>query len=160
MNADARERNEPNRAGTAGEWRDISVGIDPGTLPVWPGSPPVRLTRIHSLDDGEDWNETELDFSVHTGTHIDAPAHFVSGGGTVDEILDAVYIRLADITQALRQVGGHEHAGDDFVAVGDTDHGIKTVSLAHGFDGVGDDLPAGQGFPEEGLRLVEPVLVL
>ena len=68
------------------EWIDISVTIDPATLPSWPGSPAVRLTPIHSLSEGEEWNETELGFSVHTGTHIDAPAHFVSGGGTVDEI--------------------------------------------------------------------------
>ncbi len=68
------------------DWIDISVPIDPATLPTWPGSPPVRLTRIHSLAGGEEWNETELACSVHTGTHIDAPAHFVAGGGTVDEL--------------------------------------------------------------------------
>ena len=40
--------------------------------------------------------------------------------------------------------GGHEHAGHDFVAIGDTDHPVKAVGPDHGLDGVGDDLAGGQ----------------
>ncbi len=68
------------------EWIDISATIDPATLPIWPDSPPVELTLIHSLEAGEEWNETQVSFSVHTGTHLDAPAHFIPGGGTVEAI--------------------------------------------------------------------------
>ena len=29
---------------------------------------------------------TRMDISVHTGTHVDAPAHFVAGGAGVDSL--------------------------------------------------------------------------
>ena len=47
--------------------------------------------------------------------------------------------------------GAHEHARDDLVAVGDADEGVETVGLGHGFDAVGDDLPAGQGILHAGV---------
>ncbi len=37
---------------------------------------------------------------------------------------------------------GHQHAGDDLVAVGDADHAVEAVGLDHRLDGVGDDLAA------------------
>jgi len=40
---------------------------------------------------------------------------------------------------------GHEHAGDDFVAVGDADHPVETMGAHHGFHAVGDQLPRGEG---------------
>ncbi len=39
---------------------------------------------------------------------------------------------------------GHQHAGGDFVAVGDADNGVGAVGVDHVFHGVGDDLAAWQ----------------
>lgn len=64
---------------------DISVPIS-NSLPVWPGSPKVQMRRGLDLDKGDIANDTTLEFSVHTGTHIDAPLHFVRGGQSVDQI--------------------------------------------------------------------------
>ena len=36
------------------------------------------------MADGDSCNVTRLDMGVHTGTHVDAPSHFVSGGSTVE----------------------------------------------------------------------------
>lgn len=67
-------------------WIDISVPVDPETTPLWPGSSPIRLERELSLKRGDPVNDTTLSCSVHTGTHLDAPAHFHEDGKTVDLI--------------------------------------------------------------------------
>lgn len=64
---------------------DISVGISE-QIPVWPGDPPVVLDQISSLEDGDQANVSRLQAVVHVGTHIDAPRHFIQGGGAIDEI--------------------------------------------------------------------------
>jgi arylformamidase len=64
---------------------DISLSISE-TLPVWPGDPPVRITHSSHLDVGDEATVSRLDFGAHTGTHVDAPAHFVAGGKGVDRL--------------------------------------------------------------------------
>ncbi|ACK64156.1 cyclase family protein [Rippkaea orientalis PCC 8801] len=64
---------------------DISVSVS-ANLPCWPGSPPVKFTRDLDLDKGDIANDTSINFSVHTGTHIDAPLHFIQGGNSVDQV--------------------------------------------------------------------------
>ncbi len=64
---------------------DISLPIS-NDLPVWPGDPTVRIVRDDSLP-----AVSEITLSSHTGTHVDAPAHFIAGGATVDQLpLDAL----------------------------------------------------------------------
>jgi len=80
---------------------DISVAIHP-RMHVWPGDPPVRVDRVASLADGDSCNLSRLELCAHTGTHIDAPLHFVRGGAPVDQLpLDAFVgparvVRVAD----------------------------------------------------------------
>ncbi|NJK52276.1 MAG: cyclase family protein [Leptolyngbyaceae cyanobacterium SU_3_3] len=64
---------------------DVSVDVS-DDLPVWPGSPAIRFERNLALDAGDIANDTTLNFSVHTGTHIDAPLHFLPNGKSVDQI--------------------------------------------------------------------------
>lgn len=64
---------------------DISVSISP-RLPLWPDSPAVGFDRRLDLARGDDATDTTLRFSAHTGTHVDAPAHFVKDGPTVDTL--------------------------------------------------------------------------
>jgi len=62
---------------------DISVGISPD-LPVWPNNPAVQLERVNKIEDGANSNVSRLALGVHTGTHVDAPVHFVPGTTGVD----------------------------------------------------------------------------
>ena len=86
---------------------DISVGVSP-EIPVWPGDPPVVLERLKSIENGDEANVSHIQSSVHVGTHIDAPIHFVEGGATVDAIplkslLGRAYVvdlRKADVLDA------------------------------------------------------------
>jgi arylformamidase len=62
---------------------DISLPISE-SLVVWPGDPPIRITQPSHLDRGDIATVSRLDVGAHTGTHVDAPAHFVQGGLGVD----------------------------------------------------------------------------
>lgn len=64
---------------------DISLPITT-TMPVWPGDPPVQLERISAISDGENANVTLMHLCAHTGTHIDAPKHFIDSGKTIEDI--------------------------------------------------------------------------
>ena len=64
---------------------DLSPTIS-SELPVWPGDPAVRLTRVASLENGDEFTLTELAMSAHTGVHVDAPAHYVRGGAGADAL--------------------------------------------------------------------------
>jgi arylformamidase len=69
---------------------DISLPIRPG-MTVYPGDPDVHLERVASIDDGEAANLSRLDFGVHTGTHVDAPVHFLNDGQGAEALqLDAL----------------------------------------------------------------------
>lgn len=56
---------------------DISLTITPD-LTVWPGDPPVKLERVGKIEDGDNSNVTRIDMGAHTGTHVDAPFHFIN----------------------------------------------------------------------------------
>jgi len=61
---------------------DISLTISPD-LPHWPGSPPTELTRRRDMARGDAVNDSTLSCGVHTGTHVDAPLHFLADGADV-----------------------------------------------------------------------------
>ena len=64
---------------------DISLSISP-SLPVWPGDPSVELQQVESIDKGAHANVSHLSAGVHTGTHVDAPHHFLNDGRTVEQL--------------------------------------------------------------------------
>ena len=69
---------------------DITVPVRPDMI-VYEGDPGVRLARVQSMADGALCNVSELACGVHTGTHIDAPVHFIDGAAGIDETpLDAL----------------------------------------------------------------------
>ena len=55
-------------------------------LPTWPGDPTIQLKQISSIEDGEMANVTHLSMCAHSGTHVDAPDHFLGNGKTVESI--------------------------------------------------------------------------
>lgn len=67
-------------------WIDVSAHVAPGVTPTWPGSPAIGFERRLDIARGDVATDTTLTMSVHTGTHIDAPAHFVAGGRTVEQL--------------------------------------------------------------------------
>ncbi|MEW6673305.1 MAG: cyclase family protein [Thermodesulfobacteriota bacterium] len=64
---------------------DISLSLSADT-PLWPGSPEFRLNRYKKLKAGDECNNSYLALDVHTGTHIDAPSHFLSDTHDIDQL--------------------------------------------------------------------------
>lgn len=64
---------------------DISLPISE-SLPVWPGDPAIHITQPLHLARGDEITVSRLDMGAHTGTHVDAPAHFIPGGQSVETL--------------------------------------------------------------------------
>jgi len=90
-------RNEEEKAATM---IDITVPIYTG-MPFYPGDPGADIRPHLMIAAGDIANISELSLGSHTGTHIDAPAHFENGKATVDELpLDLLVgrARVIDLT--------------------------------------------------------------
>jgi arylformamidase len=64
---------------------DISVPLREGMV-TYPGDPVVKMERTASIAGGDKVNLTRMDFGLHSGTHVDAPAHFIEGASGVDSV--------------------------------------------------------------------------
>ncbi len=64
---------------------DITLTISP-QMAVWPGDPKVSLGRASKIEEGANANVSRMDMGVHTGTHVDAPYHFLQDGTTVETL--------------------------------------------------------------------------
>ncbi|WP_255190662.1 cyclase family protein [Natronobeatus ordinarius] len=62
---------------------DLSHQLEDG-MPVYPGDPPVEIEPTATLE-ADGYRTTGLSIDTHAGTHVDAPAHLVSGGRTLEE---------------------------------------------------------------------------
>jgi arylformamidase len=67
------------------EWIDISVRLRSGMV-RWPDNPPVRIERILDMEQGDVANVSKISMGSHTGTHMDAPLHFIREGDGLDEM--------------------------------------------------------------------------
>jgi arylformamidase len=83
---------------------DISVPIRPGMI-IYDGNPGVHLERVDSIPEGAHANVSRLDFGVHTGTHVDAPLHFIEGGPGSESIDVEELVGPAHVIDATSAVG-------------------------------------------------------
>ncbi|WP_432548830.1 cyclase family protein [Kineococcus sp. SYSU DK004] len=60
---------------------DVTVPLVPGRTPVYPGDPELTVRRVLSRAAGDVADVSLLSCSTHCGTHVDAPAHLLDGGG-------------------------------------------------------------------------------
>ena len=77
---------------------DLSVPIS-SELATYPGDPGVKIEDWSSLAKGAGANVSALCFSAHTGTHVDAPAHFVAGAKQVESLDLQVLIGKAEVIE-------------------------------------------------------------
>lgn len=62
----------------------IDISTDTLTTSVYPGDPEPRVQKIKSIEKGDDCNLSVLYSCVHTGTHCDAPLHFIEDGESIE----------------------------------------------------------------------------
>ncbi len=70
---------------------DITIPLQP-SLANWPGDAPYQYEVTCRIADGDSVNLGAVSMSAHTGTHADAPYHFLDSGSSVDRIPPDAYI--------------------------------------------------------------------
>jgi len=63
---------------------DLSHPIESGMC-VYPDTPPVRVEPTATVE-ADGFRTTAIEIDSHAGTHLDAPAHMLADGTTVDEL--------------------------------------------------------------------------
>ena len=64
---------------------DVTVAISEST-PIYEGDPQVEIESVKRIADGDNANVSNLCLGVHTGTHVDAPNHFIDGTRRVEDL--------------------------------------------------------------------------
>jgi len=64
---------------------DVTVPLS-SAVPVFPGDPRFHMEFTHRIADGQPYNVARLTMGAHSGTHVDAPYHFLADGSTVDQL--------------------------------------------------------------------------
>ena len=64
---------------------DITVPIRAG-MPIYEGDPRLNVEPWSELAKGDSANVSFLHLGAHTGTHVDAPAHFIEGAAKIDSL--------------------------------------------------------------------------
>ncbi len=93
---------------------DISMTIKPD-MPVYKG----RAEKKPHLSVDSDFTtgtayESRINMNLHTGTHIDAPLHFVEGGGTIDGMpleKTVCKCRVIDVTHVMEGISAKDIEG-------------------------------------------------
>jgi arylformamidase len=129
------------------EYVDLTHPLRVG-MPMWPGHPPFEQRRLSSLESGDVSCLHALCLSEHTGTHFDAPLHFVRGGKSIAEVpVRRFFGRLATIDAC-------DQAPDSEVVVGR----VLNFEAEHGLLRTGDAVMFSFGWarfwahPEDGHR--------
>jgi len=82
---------------------DISVPIR-SKMPVYEGDPGVKIEAWSAFAKGDSSNVSMLNFGAHTGTHVDAPAHFIEGARKIDALPLEVLIGAARVIRVADDV--------------------------------------------------------
>ena len=141
---------------------DLSVPLS-SELPTYPGDPAIQISAWSSLDNGDAANVSALNFGAHTGTHVDAPAHFLQNAKKVEALALEVLLGEAEVVEVPEELRTIDH---DFVVnsftEGTTRVLFKTRNSAFWSGDYTEfrtdfthlDLPAAQWLVERGVKLV------
>ena len=69
----------------AQDWIDVSVPLKSGMV-HWPDNPSVVIERMLDINRGDAANVSKMSLGSHTGTHMDAPIHFLPHGIGIDQM--------------------------------------------------------------------------
>ena len=92
-------------------WVDASATLDPATTPVYQGDAPMKFDYLKDMRKGDVLTLSAYSLGAHSGTHVDAPMHFVAGGASIDQLsLDALIgpARVIDIADGVQAIDAAE----------------------------------------------------
>jgi arylformamidase len=88
---------------------DVTVPLS-SEVACFPGDPCFQSEVSHAIAAGDPYNVSRLALGTHTGTHVDAPYHFLPDGATVDELsLDLLMGKVRVVAVAAREAVEREH---------------------------------------------------
>jgi arylformamidase len=67
-------------------WIDVTATLDPRTTPVYEGDAPMRFEFLKDMRRGDALTLSAYSLGAHSGTHIDAPMHFIRDGASIDRV--------------------------------------------------------------------------
>lgn len=82
---------------------DISIVVQ-ADMPVWPGDHAVVVERTMDMEKGDSNNLSVMHMGVHTGTHVDAPNHFLIEGSRIEAMPLDVLIGLVQVIEIPEEV--------------------------------------------------------
>ena len=77
---------------------------------VYPGDTPPKFKRVRALPQDE-YNFTAISMSVHGGTHVDAPNHFIENGKAIHEVDLSVFYGECTVVEFEGIVSTEDMAG-------------------------------------------------
>ena len=92
-------------------WIDVTATLDPATTPVYEGNAPLKFEFLKDMRKGDALTLSAYSLGAHSGTHIDAPMHFVRDGAPIDLVpLEALIgpARVIDIPDAVQAINAAE----------------------------------------------------
>ena len=119
---------------TSETYIDATVTLDQSTTPVYEGDPPMRFEFVKEMRRGDPLTLSAYSLGAHSGTHVDAPMHFVADGASIDKVPlerligPARVIEIADDVQAITasELQKHEWRGAPRIL-------FRTRSSIHGW---------------------------
>lgn len=105
----------PAQEFSAQGWIDASAGLDPAKTPVYEGDAPMKFTFLKDMRKGDPLTLSAYSLGAHSGTHIDAPMHFIANGVSVEKVTleplmgPARVIDIADGVQAIDAAELNKH---------------------------------------------------
>ena len=127
---------------------DVTVPLAPGML-AYPGDPPFEIEPVHEVGEAP-FRLSRMVLTTHSGTHVDAPAHFLAGGATIDQLpleillgkarvvelstrerVDRADLEALDLADDLRVLLKTRMSGQMLKAGYQEDHLYLTVDAAH-----------------------------
>src|SRR5207244_4494897 len=114
----------PREAGTrelsAQGWIDVTATLDPARTPVYAGDAPMKFDFLKDMRKGDILTLSVYSLGAHSGTHIDAPMHFVANGAPIDQVALGPLIgaaRVIDIPDSVRAIDSGELSRHDWRGV-------------------------------------------
>src|SRR5712692_2050967 len=92
-------------------WIDVTAALDPARTPVYAGDAPLKFEFLKDMRKGDLLTLSVYSLGAHSGTHIDAPMHFVANGASVVQVaLDPLIgaARVIDIPDSVRAIDAGE----------------------------------------------------
>jgi GntP family gluconate:H+ symporter len=101
-------------------WVDATATLDPATTPIYQGDAPMRFDFLKDMRKGDKFTLSVYSLGAHSGTHVDAPMHFIAKGGAVDRIPLEPLIgtaRVIEIPDSVQAIDAAELSRHDWKGV-------------------------------------------